>query len=163
MARFSLKLVTLCTLCLVPPVARALTWNVPGDHPNIQSALNIAEDDDIILVAAGTYIQNLDFAGKRVALRSTSGPSSTIISVNGGVAVTIYGAAEISGFTITGADAPFGAGMVVEGAGTLIKNNIFDSNVQSAGGYGAAIGGSGASPIIDSNIFTRNMADGQHL
>jgi serine protease len=53
--------------------------------------------------------------------------------------------------------------MSVGGVGSLIRNNIFDGNVESAGGFGAAIGGNVSSPIIDSNIFRNNSADTQHL
>ena len=145
------------------PVADAATLNVPGDFVSIQSALDAAATGDIILVAPGVYTQNLTFGDKEIALRSTAGPSSTFIHVNGGTGVILGGASELSGFTITGASEFFGAGVAVSGVGTLIKGNIFDSNNELSGGYGAAIGGNGASPIIDSNIFKNNTADGQFL
>jgi serine protease len=135
----------------------------PGAYANIQLALNAASNGDTILVHPGLYTQNLNFGNKQVALHSTNGPSTTTVSVNGGVGVVIGGLSELVGFTIKGAVSDFGAGVVVNGAGTLIKGNIFDGNQQTAGGYGAAIGGNSASPIIDGNIFRNNSSDSQFL
>ena len=139
------------------------TVTVPGDFANIQAALNASDSGDTILVSPGVYTQNLNFNGKSIALRSTDGPESTTIDVNGGIGVTIGGQAEITGFTISGAQSTFGAGIQVSGNGTLIKGNIFDGNTQSAGGYGAAIGGNSSSPIIDGNLFRNNTSDFQFL
>jgi serine protease len=143
--------------------ASAAIIAVPGDHATIQSAINASANGDTILVSPGTYNGSINFNNKLVALRSTQGAQQTTISVNGGTAVTIGGAAQITGFTITGAVDDFGAGMVVEGVGTLVKNNIFVNNRQTAGGFGAAIGGNSASPVIDGNLFRNHTADSQHL
>ena len=150
-------------LVLSASITCAATINVPADFSTIRSAISAASNGDVILVAPGTYTQNLDFGGKTIALPSAAGPATTIIQVSGGVGVSLSGASELNGFTITGANADFGAGVVVNGTGTIIKNNIFDGNTESAGGYGAAIGGNNASPIIDSNIFRNNTADAQSL
>lgn len=56
-----------------------------------------------------------------------------------------------------------GAGISVSGSNSLIRGNIFEGNIQKAGGYGAAIGGSGTSPIIENNIFRGNTSDYQWL
>ena len=49
----------------------------------IQRALDMAYDGDIVLVEPGTYVENLDFAGKRVALLSAQGPDETTIDGRG--------------------------------------------------------------------------------
>lgn len=135
-----------------------------GAGGSIQSAINLSRNGDVIDVAPGTYNENINFNGKQIQLRSSSGAASTTINGrNSGTTVTISGNAQISGFTITGGNASFGAGMSVSGNGTLISNNIFSGNAQGAGGFGAAIGGNGASPIISNNIFTNNSSDSQHL
>src|ERR1051325_5041527 len=151
---FSILFLTLT--CLV----HASTLNVPGQYPKIEQALLAAKDGDTVLVAPGTYVENISFAAK-VALRSTSGPATTIIRAASGTTVNIGGGSEISGFTITGGRETFGAGMVVTGQGAIIKGNIFQDNVQLTGGYGAAIGGNNASALIDGNIFRRNSGDVQ--
>jgi serine protease len=158
----------LCSLAIGAPMALptnaiAGILSVPGAYSNIQAALNAAANGDVILVGPGVYTQNLTFGSKQVALRSTAGPSSTIIHVAGGVGVQLGGNSELTGFTITGAVSDFGAGVVVSGTGTLIKGNVFDGNVETSGGFGAAIGGNGASPIIDGNLFRNNSSDFQFL
>jgi serine protease len=145
------------------PALGAATIQVPSQYATIQAAMNVAVSGDTVLVAPGTYSGAVNFNNKLIALRSTGGAQQTTISVTGGIAVQVAGAAEISGFTITGAFSDFGAGVRVSGVGTLIKNNVFDGNRQSAGGFGAAIGGNGASPIIDGNLFRNQTADSQHL
>ena len=108
---------------------------MPSTFSTIQAALNAAANGDVILVGPGVYTQNLTFGNKQVVLRSTAGPSSTIIHVAGGVGVQLGGTSELSGFTITGAVSDSGAGVVVGGTGTLIKGNVFDGNVETGGGF----------------------------
>jgi hypothetical protein len=61
--------------------------NVPGNYPTIQSAINAAVNGDTILVAPGTYYENVNFRGKGVLLASyyinnhdTSYISNTVIN-----------------------------------------------------------------------------------
>jgi hypothetical protein len=136
---------------------------VPADYATIQAALAAASAGDTILVAPGVYAGNVAFSGKNVTLQSTDGPAVTTIQGVGGTAVTIGPFGTIRGFTITGGNASFGAGMAVSGPGSVIAGNIFDGNIQGSGGYGAAIGGNSASPIIDGNVFQHNPCDGQWL
>jgi PKD repeat protein len=44
--------------------------NVPIDQPTIQSAIDAAMTDDTVLVASGTYIENLRIVGKGIVLSS---------------------------------------------------------------------------------------------
>lgn len=135
-----------------------------GAGDSIQNAIDLAQDGDVIEVASGVYNERIDFGGRQVILRSVSGPENTVINgESSGTTVQIGGNAEISGFTITGGRASFGAGMSVSGIGTRIVGNIFSGNAQGDGGFGAAIGGNGASPFISRNIFTNNSSDSQFL
>jgi hypothetical protein len=136
---------------------------VPGDFSTIQAAINSAAPGDTIVVEPGTYVENLRFDGKAVTLQSTSGPTRTIIEGINDTAVDIGPNGAIIGFIIQKGVAYFGAGMAVHGTGTLIKHNIFQSNTQSGGGFGAAIGGNNASPTIERNIFRDNTCDNQFL
>jgi hypothetical protein len=143
--------------------ASAATLTVPGEFPTIQAALDAASPGDTVAVSPGTYPENLNFSGKDVILVSAAGAAQTTIAAPGGTAVTIGPAGSITGFTITGGTATFGAGLAVSGSGTLISGDIFQSNQQGVGGYGAAIGGNNASPLIEQDLFTGNSCDGQFL
>jgi hypothetical protein len=59
------------------------TIHVPGDYNTIQRAIDRARDGDVIEVAPGTYggegNWDIDFRGKSITVRSTSGPKQTII------------------------------------------------------------------------------------
>jgi hypothetical protein len=134
--------------------------NVPADQPTIQAAVNAASSGDIIRVAPGNYVGSLQFNGKNLRLESTGGPEVTTIRSNGGTTIDIGPGAALIGFTVTGGMDAFGAGMDVHGTGTHIRGNIFEGNVQSAGGYGAAIGINSASPVIERNVFRNNSAGG---
>jgi len=151
------------TVYVATAPASAAQWRVPADFPTIQAAIDAASPSNILSVAPGTYVGNLRFNGKAVTLQSTAGPSRTIIEGSNDTTVDIGPDGAIIGFTIRKGVASFGAGMAINGTGTLIKQNIFESNAQGGGGYGAAIGGNSASPTIDSNIFYNNTCDNQFL
>ena len=95
--------------------------NVPGDQPSIQAAIEAASDDDTVLVAEGTYYENINFLGKAITVAShyiigpapdTSWISKTIIdgskAVNLDIAsvVTMRSGEDttsvLTGFTIMG-------------------------------------------------------------
>ena len=51
--------------------AFAATIHVPADQPTIQAGIDAATSDyDIVLVSPGTYMENIDFLGKSVIVRS---------------------------------------------------------------------------------------------
>lgn len=89
-----------------PMTARATaTLNVPADFPTLQAAINAASDGDTVLVAPGTYTENIDFLGKAITVESAQGPGSTVI--DGGNQATVVSfrsgesrAALLQGFTI---------------------------------------------------------------
>ena len=144
--------------------ADAMERHVPSQYSTIQSAIDATSSGDIILVEPGIYFENLNFRGKAISIQSISGPSLTAIKGNGGKVVIMGGpGAEIVGFTITGGKSDYGAGVAVSGSSSVIRENIFEGNTQTAGGFGAAIGGNCASPIIEKNIFWNNTSDNQWL
>ena len=116
-----------------------------GPKATIQAAIGVAMNDDLIIVAPGTYRELINFLGKSITLRSSDGPEVTIINgdtnnngtgngtvvscVNNETALTV-----LDGFTITRGAALFGAGMSNGDASPTVTNCTFRSNAGRAGG-----------------------------
>jgi N-acetylneuraminic acid mutarotase len=152
--------------CLPAPVKPA-TIHVPADKPTIQQAIDAASNGDVVLVSPGFYNEHLNYKGKAITVQSVAGPEKTIIDgSNTTGAVVTFQTSEgpqsvLSGFTVQHGSDSFGGGAKLSGSSPTISQNIFRNNSQSAGGFGAAIGGNGASPIIERNTFQANTCDTQ--
>lgn len=135
--------------------AAAANWHVdagvtsPGDGTSRQSAFKTIQEGmdassggDTVIVAPGTYVENVKFKGKNVVLTSTnsSDPSvvaSTIIDGNKAGSVVAFAGTEteacvLSGFTIQNGKADYGGG-VCGGTPYLqtlatIRNNVITEN-----------------------------------
>lgn len=110
-----LALTLLLLLPIGSPLAFGATIHVPGDHKTIQAAVDAAAKGDTVVVAAGTYREQVrlkegvalrsagDDAKGKVGLRRAEG---TLIVGGGagakGPAVTTAEGATLDGFTITG-------------------------------------------------------------
>jgi hypothetical protein len=138
--------------------------NVPADQPTIQAGINAAASGDTVLVAPGTYKENINFNGKAIIVRSSGGAKVTVIDGGGVTSVVRFSSNEtsssvLSGFTIQNGDASNslegeGGGIAVEGASPIIKGNIIQRNKGSNGGGGIGVGF--ASPLIQGNIIRNN-------
>ena len=173
---------------LISGSAAASTINVPADQPTIQDGINAAVNGDTVLVAPGTYNENINFNGKAIVVKSSGGPKVTIIDGGSLGAVVTFSSGEtngsvLSGFTlqhgsssgvymypgspvvenniIANNKADWGAGMYILGASTAqVLGNTFSGNVASAGG--GAIGLFGAGSVrIENNRITNNNGGGQ--
>ena len=73
---------TLLLLSLALPLpAVAATLRVPLDHGTVQAAVDAAAAGDTVLVGPGEYLISapISFGGKRITVRSESGPEETVI------------------------------------------------------------------------------------
>jgi len=137
---------------------------VPDDYATIQEAIDAAADWDKILVAPGTYAENIDFKGKRISVTSSDGPKTTVLDGSQAGSVVLFTGGEdadtvLKGFTVTNGKAQTGGGIYcngisfptisgnivrdnaatysgggINGGGTLLNNTIFGNSAQSGGG-----------------------------
>jgi len=119
--------------------------NVPGDHATIQAAIDASTNGDEIIVAADTYVENIDFDGKNIILRSTDPTNAFVVA-----ATIIDGASSDIVVTFAGTET---AECVL--SGFTIRNG---HNVVSGGIYGA-----GTSATIQHNVITENYAENSPL
>jgi parallel beta-helix repeat protein len=132
---------------LAAPVWGQRTIHVPGDAATIQAGINTASVGDTVLVAPGTYVENIDFKGKAITVTSSGGPTATTIDGGqNGIVVNFANnetrASVINGFTITNDAPPLPVqvtvradGILVGGANPTITNNIITNNR----GYGIEV------------------------
>jgi Kelch motif protein/HYDIN/CFA65/VesB family protein/centrosomal CEP192-like protein len=160
--RFFLAVVTVA-LGMTPRWAQATTINVPADQPTIQAAINAASNGDTVLVAPGTYKENINFLGKAITVTSSGGPSVTTIDGGQNAAVVTFSSAEAStsvlnGFTIQNGFSVFGGGGVfVSNSSPTITGNMIVNN-QSCVGAGVTI--SFGSPLVKGNTISNNAQAG---
>ena len=135
---------------------------VPEEYPTIQEAINAAENGDTIIVRQGTYVENIDFLGKAITVKSKSGPAVTIIDGNQAGSVVNFENFEsadsvLDGFTIRNGLAGEGGGIRCFISSPQITNNIITGNSADFGGGIRCQNNS--NPLIMSNIIAGNQAD----
>src|SRR5215470_6786466 len=152
-------------LLLGTAVARAQTTiHVPADQPTIQAAINAANNGDTVLIAPGTYVENINFAGKAITVTSSGGASATIIDGNHSGTVVTFNHSEtlssvLSGLTIRNGfqNGGFGAGITITSASPTITSNVITGN-HAAVAIGIYV--NGGSPLISNNTITGNDQTG---
>ncbi len=147
-------------LTQVAPVHTAVarqgrTLRIPKDYSTVQEGIEKAVDGDTILVAPGTYHENIDFLGKKVVLASrfilkgdTTIISKTILDGSkpgnkDSASVVRFVSGEDSSSVIVGFT-------IQNGSGTLI--------LEPKGRGGGGILCHGSSPKIIQNLITDNTA-----
>lgn len=161
------------------PLLNARIVQVPGNYSTIQSAINASIIGDTVLVQAGTYLENIDFRGKKITVASqfiiNHNPDviqQTII--DGGMptkpdsgSVVRFISREDSSSVLCGFTLRNGIGTLVPGSfaggGILVANsseptiryNIIRNNSAL---FGAGIAIRNSMPNIENNALTHNSA-----
>jgi hypothetical protein len=133
---------------------------VPENFATIQEGIDAAFAGDTIFVAAGTYIEKINFNGKNIAMIG-AGQDSTIIDGNQDSTVVTFSNGEdsssvISGFTIKNGQGRNGGGIHCgNNSSPRIQNLVIINNVAD---FGGGIQCFNSSPTIQNVIITGNTA-----
>jgi hypothetical protein len=138
------------------------TIYVPDDFSTIQAAINAPINECIIIVRAGTYVENINFLGKAITLTSEEGPDVTFIDGNKTGRVVICQSDEgpdsvLDGFTITNGYAKYGGGMYNVFSSPTVTNCTFTGNSASDDGGGMS-NSMYSSPTLTNCTFIGNSA-----
>jgi len=176
-------LILLFLLFIISTCLFSTIINVPADQPTIQAGIEAAAETDTVLVAEGTYFENIDFMENAITVASNfiidADPlhiENTIINGSqpddpdfGSCVMFLSGedtTSVIIGFTLTEGTGCFrpainanaGGGIACVGSSPKIVSNIVTNNsAYFAGGIGAQ---NDSSPIILNNVISYNTGFG---
>jgi hypothetical protein len=142
-------------------------WEAP--FTTVQEGIEAALPGDTVIVAEGTYAENIRFGGKNIALRSTDPVdptvvASTVIDGGGAGSVVTFDGTEgescvLSGLTVRNGNADGSGGGISGGYGQVstrarIENNIITANFAWGSGGGIL----NCDGVIRANRIERNEA-----
>jgi parallel beta-helix repeat protein len=141
-------------------IAEAATLNVPTDYSTIQAAIDAAADGEEVLVASGTYNENISINNKAITVRTTDG---AVIDGGGNGSVVTFLFCEgpssvFDGFTIQSGSAGSwgGGGIYCNNSSTMISNCTIKNNWADEWGGGILCDASW--PTITNCIINNNTA-----
>ena len=145
----------LLSLFILTTFVFATTINVPADYATIQEGIDAASDGDTVLVAAGTYVENVNLSGKSIVIIGDDQETTIINGAQNGRVITFdnpcnQGASSVlKGFTIkNGTWNGDGAGIYVYYGNLVMKDLIIRNNTTNpANGGGITIENSSNSSI----------------
>lgn len=167
------------------PALAQTTWYVdvsgtpPGTgtqtdpYTSIQYAIDqpTTLDGDTVLVATGTYLENVDFQGKALLVDgSGASPLPRIDAAQSGSAVSFRSGegqdSELVGFVLTGGTGTvvgpdvFGGGVLVEDASPFLRYLVLEGNTADFGGGIAVLGAASSARLSDSRLEDNSGVEG---
>jgi hypothetical protein len=177
-------LIILNAILIFSAPAHSAIWYVPSDYSTIQAAINAASHGDTVIVEPGTYVENIDFLGKAITVKSEDGPDDTVIDGGQPIdpdygSVVLFQSWEgndsvLEGFTLTNGTgtlyvAPEWSGYLGGGvacrnySSPTIRDNIITNNQAIDPTSGSGGGGiqciDFSSPLIENNVISENVAN----
>jgi hypothetical protein len=161
---------------------------VPSEYGTIQAAIDVARQDDTVIVAEGTYTgagnKNLDYGGKAITVRSIDPEDPCVVAAtvidceNSGRGFYFHSGEEansvLAGFTIkrgrVGGRPAKGGAIYCSGASPTIKNCVITNNLAFGSGgnpHGGSAHGGGVyctnsySTLIDCTVSSNRAIGGQ--
>jgi nitrous oxidase accessory protein NosD len=128
----------------------------PGQ--SIQAAIAAAADGDVVRVAAGTYVEDLDFSGKAITVVG-AGAGATVVHGTGTRPVVTFVSGEgpasvLDAVTVTGGRAPRGGGVFADGASPTILRTTITGN--RADFQGSAVYLEDSAAELRNNLIAKN-------
>jgi hypothetical protein len=172
------NLAVLVAALVFSALGQPATIHVPVDQPTIQDAIDATAGGDTVLVAPGTYKENLDFLGKAITVISSGGNTVTTIDGKQSGCVVMFVNGEgldsvLEGFTVTNGSgystgaysSVYGGGIYCDSSSPTIRDNVITENkIETffSNGNGAGIYCTNASPLIEGNLIWKNLATGNN-
>ena len=134
---------------------------VPGEITTIQGAIDIAVSGDSIKVAAGTYVENIDFSGKNIVVIGADRETTIIDGDSSGSVVKFISGedstAVLMGFTITNGAAENGGGIHLDQSSPSLYDLTVSQNTASSSGGGIYCYDQ-SSPILKNSSVVNNSS-----
>ena len=110
-------------------------------YSTVQAAIDAAMTGDLVLVHDGTYVENIDFKGMSIRLRSENGAAGTIIDGSQNGSVVTFESNEgtesiLDGFSIINGNSDFGGGGILcdYSSPTITNCTLTENNAVTGGG-----------------------------
>ena len=126
----------------------------------VGAAITAAANGDTVVVCPGTYVENINFGGKAIVVRSSGGAAVTILDGNAIDSVVTFRSGEgstsvLEGFTVRNGRAQSdGGGIRIRNASPVIRRNVIVNN-GACGVAGVSI--ASGSPLIEYNTIANNV------